>query len=325
MRMLVVLLTVCSLAAPARGQDALSAAQAFYAAAQYEEALKAFDAAKNAGGREPRAALAIEQGRAFCLLALDRRADAEKAIETILGLDPFFKPAEDDTPPKIRTAFREVRRRALAGVLQQVYAGAKAAYERKAYDEAAAGFGQVLSLLEDPDLVLDAGPRSDMKLVAKAFEDLAKAASTPPANPAASPAPAGGAGDRPPAAGAPAVPGVSPSAPGGSTPAQAAQQKTAAAGPLYDAASKDVTAPVPQRTDVPIPESIRRSLPGGDVVVEAVVSTSGTVESAVVRQSPDSVLGALVARAVLDWRYRPAMKAGAPVRYRIMVKIVVAK
>ncbi len=156
-----VLLAVWCLAAPLGAQDGLSAAQALYADARYEDALKAFDALKAAGGQAPaRTALAIEQGRALCLLALDRGADAQQAIETILHLDPSFKPTEDDTSPKIRTVFRDVRRRALAGVLQEVYERAKQAYERKAYDEAVVGFGQVLALLDDPDLVLDAGPRA---------------------------------------------------------------------------------------------------------------------------------------------------------------------
>jgi TonB family protein len=319
MRTMTLVLAAWCLAASAQGQDAMSAAQALYAAAQYDEALKAFDGLKAAGGQAPRAVLAIEQGRAFCLLALDRRADAERAIESILGLDPFFKPTDDDTPPKIRTAFRDVRRKTLAGVLQQLYQRAKAAYDRKAYDEAVAGFGQVLALLDDPDLVLDASPRADMRLVANAFADLARVASAPPPAPAPPAAPTGGAGTDPTPAGEPPAP-ASPTA----QPTAAASQKTAEPTPIYDAASKDVTAPVAQRTDVPIADAIRRALPPGDVVVEVVVSATGAVESAIARQSADSMLGAVVARAVLQWRYRPATRAGTPVRYRMLVKVVVS-
>jgi TonB family protein len=318
MRTIAVLLTACCLAAPLGAQDRLSAAQALYADARYEDALKAFDALKAAGGEPPRTTLAIEQGRALCLLALDRGADAQQAIETMLHLDPSFKPKEDDTSPKIRAVFRDVRRRALAGVLQEVYERAKQAYERKAYDEAVAGFGLVLALLDDPDLTLDAGPRADMRLVAKAFEDLSKAASPAPptgppsAPPAGSPAPGGAT-----AADAPAT------TRGGTLPAGA--RGGASTEPLYDAASKDVTAPVPQRTDVRIPDSLRRFLSTGDVVVELVVSATGTVESATVRQSPDAAFGAVVARAVMDWRYSPASRAGKPVRYRLMTKVVLSR
>jgi tetratricopeptide (TPR) repeat protein len=318
MRTLTLLLAVSCLAAPAHGQEGLPAAQALYASAQYDDALKAFDALKAAGSQAPSAVLAIEQGRAFCLLALDRKTDAQQAIETIIGLDPFFKPSEDDTPPKIRTAFRDVRRRVLGGALQQVYERAKAAYEAKRYEEAATGFGRTLALLDDPDLVLEAGPRADMRLVAKAFEDLSKAASAPPSPvPAIPPAPAGAAGgDRPPTGGGEAAPGA-PQAAGASPQAPAA--------PLYDAASKDVTAPVAVRTEVVIPEALRRSGPVGDVILEVLGSATGTVESAVARQSPDPVYGAIVARAALQWHYRPATRAGAPVRYRLMTRVVITR
>jgi TonB family protein len=312
-----VLLAALCLAAPLRAQDALSAAQALYADARYEDALKAFDALKAAGSQAPGAALAVEQGRAYCLLALDRGGDAQQAIESILRLDPFFRPSEDDTPPKIRTAFRDVRRRALAGVVQQVYERAKLAYERKAYEEAVTGFGQVRALLDDPDLVLDAGPRADMRLVAGAFEDLAKAASVPSPPPSD---PAAVAADRP------ATPtGVAPAGAPSVPPVPGAAREGAATDPPYDAASKDVTAPVPVRTDVRIPEQLRRTGPTGDVVVEVVVSASGTIESATVRQSPDAMIGALVARAAMDWRYRPALKAGVAVRYRLMARVVLSR
>jgi hypothetical protein len=32
-----------------------------------------------------------------------------------------------------------------------------------------------------------------------------------------------------------------------------------------------------------------------------------------------------VARAAMDWRYRPASRAGQPVRYRMMIKVVVSR
>jgi hypothetical protein len=295
------------LAAPARAQDALAAAQALYSAAQYEEALKAFDGLKSAGSHAVAEAIAIENGRAGCLLALDRKADAEQAIEQIVGLDPFFKPTEDDTSPKVRAVFREVRRRVLPAALQQVYGRAKAAYERRNYEEALTGFKQSLALLEDPDLVLDASARSDLKLVAKAFEDLVVAASTRPPEPPPTAAKDQAASSAP--TGAPAAP---PAAAPGET----------AANPVYDASAKDVTPPVAVRTDVQIPDSLRRRAVAGDVLLDVIVAAAGTVESAVARQAGDSLYGTLVARAALDWRYRPATKAGTPVRYRLIVRVV---
>ena len=337
MRIASALLAVLCLAAPLAAQeggasatrDALAAAQVLYANARYDDALKAFDALKAAGGHPTPAVIAIEQGRAFCLLALDRTADAQEAIEAMVRLDPSYMPAEDDASPKIRAAFRDVRRKTLAGVLQTVYERAKQAYERKAYEEAAAGFGQVLQLLEDPDLVLDAGPRADMRLVGRAFADLAKAASAPPAAPAQPPVsptgapPTGGAGT--PGAGAGATRGGEASGAPSPVDGRGGARGSAPAGPLYDAASEDVTAPVPVRTGVRVPEVLQRALPTSDVVVEIVVSTDGAVESATIRQAPDAVFGALVTRAVMDWRYKPATRAGVPVRYRLMTRVVLSK
>lgn len=318
MTALVLILAASCLSQSQPSQDALAAAQALYADARYDEALKAFDALKAAGTSASRTAVVIEQGRAYCLLALDRKADADEAIETIVRLDPSFKPAEEDTPPKIRAAFTEVRRRALAGVLLQRYQDAKTAYDRKAYKDAAAGFGQVLALLDDADLVIEAGPRNDMRLVASAFLDLANAAGS--ASPSPQPA---GAGAQPAAAtDRTATQGSQPAPSHG---ADAPPDQAAAAGPLYDASATEVTPPVAQRTDVRIPDELRRGLPTSDVIAEVVVSAKGTVESVTVRQSTNSVLSALVSRAAKDWRYRPATKAGVPVRYRMMVKLVVSR
>jgi hypothetical protein len=311
------LLVLLLLAAPAIGQDRLAAAQALYSAAQYDEALKAFDSLKALPNATPKTLVALEQGRAFCLLALDRRQEAEAAFEAIVGADPFYKLPDDDAPPKIRTAFRDVRRRMLPGLLQQTYDRSKSAYDRKAYDEAVTGFGLVLSLLEDPDLVLEAGPRGDMRLIARAFTDLSKVAAVP-----AAPGPPA---NNPPAAadGVPADAGKPPSSPGAGTTAGGTPPKGTSAAPLYDASAKDVTAPVPVRTDVLVPLSMRRALPPGEAIVEVVISETGRVETATTRQAANPVVGALASSAALDWRYKPATKAGKPVRYRLMAKVVI--
>lgn len=145
-------------------------------------------------------ALAVEQGRAFCLLALDRKAEAQKAIEAVIDLNPFFQPGPDDATPKICAAFRDVRRRALPGTIQQIYSRAKQAYDRTRYDEAGAGFEAVLSLLDDQDLTLDSSARADLRLVATGFADLTRAAAAPPPTPiapASTQAPAPGAASAP--------------------------------------------------------------------------------------------------------------------------------
>jgi hypothetical protein len=174
----VVVAIACSflvmLALPAYAQDALAAARALYTAARYEDALAAFDAMKSAGGLTPERALAVEQGRAYCLLALGRTADARAAVETVVTLDPFFVPSEDDTPPKILAAFREGRRLALPGALDRLYAQARAAYDSDDSVNASALFSRILALLDDPDLTLDPGRRADLRQTANSFLDQTK-------------------------------------------------------------------------------------------------------------------------------------------------------
>ena len=175
-RMVVVLLLAGALlAAPhaAAGQDPLAAAQKLYVDARYEDALRAYDEVKAAVAVPPAVLLGAQQGRALCLLALERRAEAQQAVESILDVDPLYALAGDEASPKVRAAFREMRRRALPGAVQQAYTRAKQAYDRKAFTEAATGFSCVLALLDDDDLSLDTSARADMRLVAKAFLDLA--------------------------------------------------------------------------------------------------------------------------------------------------------
>ncbi len=261
---------VLILASLAGARDELSAARALYAEARYQEALSAFDAMKTRGALEPGAALAVEQGRAFCLLALDRQADARAAIAAVVELDPFFLPAEDDTAPKIRNAFRDGRRAALPAALDGLSSRARNACLRGDLADAATGFSRVLALLDDPDLTLAPGPRANMRLVAQALLGYSRSASA-----------------------------------------------------LFDATAKDVTAPVPLRTGVDLPERARPAASARTIEVDVVLSAQGTVESASVREPDAAGLAPLVVRAVLDWRYTPALRDGAPVRYRMVVPVVV--
>ena len=70
-----------------------------YASANYEQALALLDRLKQESPASPDAAVAIEQYRALCLLALNRRAEAETAIESVYAIDPVFRPREEDTAP----------------------------------------------------------------------------------------------------------------------------------------------------------------------------------------------------------------------------------
>src|SRR5258705_2854529 len=100
----------------ARAADDLSTARDLYASAAYEEALAALNRVRAAG--TPKAdAFAVEQYRAFCLLALGRGIEAQSAIESLVVADPLYQPSSSDVSPRVRTAFSEVRRRLLPSII----------------------------------------------------------------------------------------------------------------------------------------------------------------------------------------------------------------
>ena len=167
-RSLLVAAAALLLASLARAQG-ITEARSLYTAAEYEQALALLDRLKGAEPEPPDAALAVEQYRAFCLLALDRKAEAESAIEAVYAIDPLFRPREDDASPWVRAVFQQVHQRVLPAILQQRYADAKTAYDRKDYADAAAQFKRVLALLDDPDLPADKVAVADLKTLADGF------------------------------------------------------------------------------------------------------------------------------------------------------------
>ena len=79
----------------------------------------------------------------------------------------------------------------LPGIVQQTYAVAKSAYDRKDYAEAAGGFKQVLAVLAEPDLAAAASqpPLSDIRVLAGGFHELSAAAAARRRHPLRLPAP----------------------------------------------------------------------------------------------------------------------------------------
>src|SRR5206468_10442074 len=128
---------------------------------------------------------AIEQYRAFCLLALGRAADAEQAIEAVVAAEPSFNPSDGDVSPRVRSAFTTVRRRMLPVIIQQKYAQAKAAFDRKEFAAATDGFGQVLAALADQDVAAEVNqpPLSDLRMLVVGFAELSARAAAPPPQP----------------------------------------------------------------------------------------------------------------------------------------------
>ncbi len=183
--MRVLIVTAMLLAATgAAAQDNLTAARDLYASAAYDDALEVLNRLRSSEHPATQSR-AIEQYRAFCLLALGRSADAEKAIEAVVVAEPTFQPGESDASPRIRSAFTTVRRRMLPSIIQLKYATAKAAYDRKDFGAAADGFAQVLAALSDQDVAVEAKqpPLSDLKTLAGGFQELAAKAAAPPPPP----------------------------------------------------------------------------------------------------------------------------------------------
>jgi hypothetical protein len=281
-------------AAHAGAQDAdLTAARDLYASAAYDDALTMLNRLR-ASEHPASQSRAIEQYRAFCLLALGRAADAEQAIEAVVAAEPSFQPGETDASPRIRSAFTTVRRRMLPSIIQQKYAQAKVAYDRKEFGAAADGFAYVLTALADQDVAVEAKqpPLSDLRTLAGGFQELAAKAAAPPPPP-------------------PPAPVVAPVAP---PPPPAAPR-------IYTGGETGILPPV----------VISQSLPPfpGQVIIprngklEVVIDEIGAVESAVMTGSVTQNYDAMVLNATKAWRYRPATLNGVPVKFRKTVQITI--
>ena len=136
---------------------------------------------------QPSDRMAINQYRAFCLLALGRMQEAERAIEAVLTVDLVIVPADAEMSPRLRSAFAGVRQRILPAIVQQEYARAKAAFDRRDFPSAIAQFDRVLQALCRSRFGSGRGmpPLADLRTLAAGFRDLsAKAAAPPPAPPA---------------------------------------------------------------------------------------------------------------------------------------------
>ncbi|HMJ86100.1 MAG TPA: hypothetical protein VK504_23140, partial [Vicinamibacterales bacterium] len=167
-------------------QDALTRAKDLYASAAYDDALAVLDQLKLDSSSPD----VVEAGqyRAFCLLALGRSGEGRKAIAGIVEADPLFQPAETQMSPRLVTVFRDVRKQLLPRIVQQSYAEAKVAFDRKELEAAAIGYDRVLLLLNDPDLPASSGT-TDLRMLASGFRDLSRVAPPPPPPKAAAPPP----------------------------------------------------------------------------------------------------------------------------------------
>jgi TonB family protein len=172
-------------------------------------------------------------------------------------------------------------------------AKAKVDFEEKNYAAAVDGFTE-LAIVSDPDAA-DARPSlSDLKQLGDGFLKLATAEA------------------------AAATKAASPPATATTTPASPREPA------IYSADDLEVTPPMEIRRAMPawtpsVPTYARLEFRG---TLEVVVDEKGNVMSAAIRKPTTPGYDAVLLEAAKTWRYRPATRSGAPVRYRTFIDVL---
>jgi tetratricopeptide (TPR) repeat protein len=269
--------------------DTLGRAKSLYAAAAYDEALAVLDELQDAAPAED--STSIAEYKVFCLLALDRRDEARQNIDGILHHNPLYLPSADQASPRMQSIFRDVRRQSLPKIVVERYTAAKAAFERKD-PGAAQQFDEVLALLDDHDLD-QTSTLTDLRAVASAFRDLARAV----------------------AASAPILAEARPAQPPPLSPEPVRNI-------IYTSADTDVTPPVAQSQKMPMwrPSALEaeKEFRGA---LRLLIDESGSVISATMPMTTRAAYDQLLIRAARDWKFLPAQRQGAPVRYLKVIEI----
>jgi TonB family protein len=310
--LLVWLGAVCVL--PAAAQDALEDAKSQYASAAYEDALATLD---RASGGMPAARVEIEQYRAFCLIALGRTADAERAIAALVQANPTYVPSESVASPKVLGLVTEMRRKELPGVARRLLDDGRAAFDQKAFDRAQTSFDLLLQVLADP--IMKARPDTDdMRVLAQGFTTLAAAVSSPAsvatsgtANPAATPgsAPVNGDGNGNGVSGNGIGTGIT-AGPADTGVVDGAAPAAPASGQLETTTQAEV---INQQVPVWVPPTAivgQREYAG---LLRVTIGVDGRVRAVTLERSTYPSYDALLVRAAKDWTYKPAMRNGRPV------------
>jgi tetratricopeptide (TPR) repeat protein len=287
--------------ATAAEQETLQHVKELYASAAYEDALGVL-----ARLQSPDQRLEIERYRAYCLIALDRPAEAEKAILGILSEDPAYSP--EDAAPRVVDLFKRVKREATPQLARTLYNDGKAAMASKDQERAIRKFEQLLQLTQDGDIRNDT-LISELRLLAAGFLDLARA--TAPAE-ATKPTATATIGTIPP----PKMDAVPP-LPTNTVPA-AAPSNTASGRPGAPASPPGavvVTPPVPLRQDlprwVPYDNASRQAEYRG--AIKVTISVDGKVQAAEIVTPTDRLYDRQLLNAARSWLYEPAKRDGVPI------------
>jgi hypothetical protein len=300
-RFMVVLALSLVVAGPAAAQDPLSIAKDLYASAAYEDALSALARVKDG---TPDLAQQVDQYRAFSLFALGRTAEAESVIETLIRRDPLVVPDARDASPRITALFGQVRKRLLPELIRDGYRSARPSIDKGDVAAAVPQLQQVRTLLDQAKTAgVSNEALGDLGVLVEGFLDLAKSMTERAAEEAA-------AAEKAAEAATAAVP-------------EPAIRKPA----VYSSLDTDVVAPAPIRQTLPtIPHSIARTMAAGKTsgVLEVTINEKGRIDQAIMREPVNPIFDSVVLSAAREWQYRPATKAGEPVKYVKRIGVSVA-
>ena len=274
----------------AHGQESLQQVKALYASAAYEDALSMVGRLQ-ATGRRPE----FEQYRVYCLVALGRTAEAEKAIASVVVEHPSFLPDAEETSPRIQEMFLRIRRGLVPEIAQRMYMDARAAWNRKDTSAASTQFASLIQLI---DTALGAGAAansasdnaepmlSELRLLATGFLDLGRALSPPP------------------------VRTVDP------TPVPPLRDPVASAPP-------QIISAVPVKQDLPVwvptDQATLREFRGA---IRVFINETGAVTRAEVSQVVHPAYDRQLLLAAKTWTYQPAMKNGVPIASEKVIEVV---
>jgi len=282
-RLTIVALCLSASAAMAQNvSDALDPVRQLYASAEYEEALTALGRLQS---EMPVAGLEMNRYRALCLIALNRGSEADRVIESIVAEDPLYQPSASEASPHMRAAFSAVRERVLPAVARSLYIEAKAAYDRKAYADAAQTLERTVRVIDTIESAAK-DDLADLRVLASGFLELSKAAATPTTGTAAA---------KPDTDGPPPAP----------------------------AAPPDTGLVVLKQDLPPLPFTIA-ALRGGEFrgSLELQIDERGNVTSARLIRSVQAIYDPILLKAAREWKYEPPRVSGKPVATVRRVEVV---
>jgi hypothetical protein len=272
------------------GSDDLAAARALYASGDYETALTRLVAARSESTADE-----VDQYRALCLLALGRTSETEQSLRELVDRRPHFRMSEEDVSPRLVAMFHAIRKQLLPGIVKSLYGKARRAFEEKNYAEASSGFKDMLDLLGDPDVGSAAESMQDLKMLSEGFLKLANLELD--ASKAAADAAAAAAAARAlEAAAPPPVP---------------------AAPTLYSDNDAGVTPPVAVSRTLPPWRPVNAAMAARSYQghLRVVIDETGRVESATLMRSFLPGYETDLVDAARRWTFRPATRAGVPVKF----------